>query len=285
EAMRSVEIRAETEGRVSAVGAPKGSVVQAGELIVQLDPADREAQLARAEARVEHRRIDYQATRQLAAKGYQAENRQAQALADLQEARAEQARIRVDLERTRIAAPFRAVLDRRPIEIGDYLKIGDTVATLVELDPMRAVASVPEQEAPAIDEGMMATIRLASGQELPAVVSYTSAAPDRATRTFRDEAQSANPDGRIGQGMAAELVIPLPQLSAHHVSPAGFLLDDHGKLGMMIVYDQDIARFVRIVVLGSDSAGAWVTGLPGTARIVTVGQRLVSDGERLVPVE
>src|SRR3546814_16178361 len=78
--MRAVETRAETEGRVTAVGAPKGSLVQAGELIAQLDPADREAQLARAEARVEHRRIDYQATRQLAAKGYQAENRQAQAL-------------------------------------------------------------------------------------------------------------------------------------------------------------------------------------------------------------
>src|SRR3546814_4551413 len=128
--MRAVETRAETEGRVTAVGAPKGSLVQAGELIAQLDPADREAQLARAEARVEHRRIDYQATRQLAAKGYQAENRQAQALADLQEARAEQARIRVDLERTRLVAPFRAVLDRRPVEVGDYLKIGDAAAKI-----------------------------------------------------------------------------------------------------------------------------------------------------------
>src|SRR5690606_33103477 len=205
EAMRSVEIRAETEGRVSAVGAPKGSVVQAGELIVQLDPADREAQLARADARVEHRRIDYQATRPLAAKGYQAENRQAQALADLQEARAEQARIRVDLARTRIVAPFRAVLDRRPMEVGDYLKIGDVVATLVELDPMRAAATIPEQEAPAVAEGMTATVRLVSGQELPAVISYTSAVADSATRTFRVEAQFANPDGRIGQGMTAEL--------------------------------------------------------------------------------
>src|SRR3546814_17578880 len=75
---------------------------------------------------------------------------------------------------------------------------------------MRAVASIPEQEAPAITEGMTATVRLASGQELPAGVSYTSAVADNATRTFRVEAQFANPAHRIGQGMTAELVIPLP---------------------------------------------------------------------------
>lgn len=285
EAMRSVEIRAETEGRVAAVGVSKGSLLQAGELIVQLDRADREPQLERAKARVEQRRIEHDAARQLAAKGYQAETKRAQALADLQEARAEQAHIKVDLDRTRIAAPFRAVLDRRPMEIGDYLKVGDTVATLVELDPMRAVANVPEHEAPAIAEGMTATVRLSSGQQLPAVVSYTSAVADTATRTFRIEAEFANPDGRIGQGMTAELVIPLPPRRAHHVSPAAFMLDDQGKIGMMIVVEDDTARFQRIAVLGSDAAGAWVAGLPDTARIITVGQRMVKPGDRVMPVE
>lgn len=285
EAKRSVEIRAETEGRVASVGSPKGSMVEAGETILQLDPADREPQLARAKARVEQRRIEYDAARQLAAKGYQAETRRAEALADLQEARAEQARIQVDLERTRIVAPFRAVLDRRPMEIGDYLKVGDSVATLVELDPMRAAASVPEQEAPAIAVGMPAIARLSSGVEVPAVISYTSSVADPATRTFRIEAEFANPAGRIGQGMTAELVVPLPPRRAHHVSPAAFLLDAQGKIGMMIVTEDDVARFRRVVVLGSDSAGAWVGGLPETARIVTVGQQMLTDGDAVVPVE
>lgn len=285
EAVRSVEIRAETEGRVAAVGKPKGSLLRAGEVIVQLDRADREAQLERAKARVEHRRMEYEAARQLAAKGYQAETKRAQALADLQEARAEQARIQVDLERTRVVAPFGAVLDQRPMEIGDYLKVGDVVATLVELDPMRAVANVPEHEAPALAEGMTAVARLSSGIEVPAVISYTSAVADPATRTFRIEAQFANPDGRIGQGMTAELVVPLPPRPAHHVSPAAFLLDDQGKIGMMIVEEGDVARFRRVAVLGSDAAGAWVAGLPATVRIITVGQRMVAPGDQVAPVE
>ncbi len=225
EARRMVEIRAETAGRVAAVGAAKGSLVNVGDMIVQLDEADRRAQLARTKAAVEYRRIEHDAARQLAAKGYQAETKRAEALAELEQARAEQARIQVDLDRTRIVAPFKAVLDRRPMEIGDYLKEGDTVATLVELDPMRAVANVPETEAPALVEGMQATVRLSSGVEIPAIVTYTAAAADSATRTFRIEAEFSNPEGRIGQGMTAELQIPLPARRAHHVSPAVFLLD------------------------------------------------------------
>lgn len=285
EATRSVEIRAETEGRVAKVGAQKGSWVEAGDLILQLDEADRRARLEHAKARVGQRKIEYEAARQLAAKGFQAETRRAEALADLEEARAEQARIQVDLDRTRIVAPFRAVLDQRPMEIGDYLQVGDTVATLVELDPLRATANVPEQEAPAIDVGMQATVRLSNGLELPAVVIYTAAAADTATRTFRIEAELANPDGRIPEGMTAELQVPLPAQRAHKLSPAAFLLDDQGKVGVKIVDAQDIARFVRISILGSDATGAWVTGLPETVRVITVGQQLVGDGEQVTPVE
>lgn len=285
EAKRAVEIRAETAGRVASVGAEKGAWVDAGDLIVQLDEADRRAQLARAKAAVEHRRIEHEAARKLAAKGFQAETRRAEALAELQLARAEEARIQVDLDRTRIAAPFRAVLDQRPMEVGDYLQEGDPVATLIELDPMRAVVHVPEHEAPALVEGMQATVRLSSGAEMPAIVTYTAAAADPATRTFRIEAEFANPDGRIGQGMTAELRIPLPAQSAHHVSPSVFLLDDQGKIAVMTVDGDDVARLRRIVVLGSDDEGAWISGLPESVRIVTVGQQLVSDGDPVTPVE
>lgn len=285
EARRSVEIRAETAGRVAAVGAAKGSWVNAGDLILQLDEADRRAQLARVKAAVEFRRIEHDAARQLAAKGYQAETKRAEALAELEQARADLAHIQVDLERTRIVAPFRAVLDRRPMEVGDYLKEGDTVATLVELDPMRAVAHVSESEAPALVEGMPATIRLAAGAEIPAIVTYTAASADSATRTFRIEAEFSNPEGRIGEGMTAEMQIPLPARQAHHVSPSVFLLDAHGKIGVMIADDGDVARFRPIAVLGSDSEGAWIAGLPGRARIITVGQLLVADGQPVTPVE
>ncbi len=52
----------------------------------------------------------------------------------------------------------------------------------------------------------------------------------------------------------------------------------------MIVDDGDVARFRRIAVLGSDSDGAWVAGLPDRTRIINVGQLLVSDDQAVTPV-
>ncbi len=51
EADRQVEVRAETNGRVISEPLRKGSFVEAGELLCQLDPATRAATLAEAEAR------------------------------------------------------------------------------------------------------------------------------------------------------------------------------------------------------------------------------------------
>lgn len=285
EAARIVEVRAETEGRVAEIGAARGSLVETGALILRLDEVDRPAQLQRAKARTEQRRIEYEAARTLAAQGHQAETRRAQALADYEEARSVLARIQADLERTRVTAPFRGVLDRRHSEVGDYLKVADPVATLVELDPLRVVAQVPQSQAPALAEGMIGVARLADGQDRPAIVTYTAAVADAATRTFRVEAEIANPEGGIGQGMTAELRLPLPARPAHRISPSTFLLDADGQVGVVIVDDDDTARFRRITVLGADGGGAWVSGLPGRTRIISVGQQLVVDGEPVVPVE
>jgi multidrug efflux system membrane fusion protein len=132
---------------------------------------------------------------------------------------------------------------------------------------------------------MTGVARLADGHDRPAIVIYTAAVADAATRTFRVEAEIANPDGRIGQGMTAELRLPLPALPAHRISPSTFLLDAEGQVGVVIVDDSDTARFRRIAVLGADAGGAWVSGLPDRTRIITVGQQLVADGEPVEAVE
>ncbi len=52
EADRQVEVRSETSGRIVSAPLRKGSFVEAGQLLCQLDPGTREASLAEAEARL-----------------------------------------------------------------------------------------------------------------------------------------------------------------------------------------------------------------------------------------
>ena len=106
EAARTVEIRAETDGRVVELPVAEGRAVAEGDLLVRLDRAERDAQLAQAKARVQQRSIEFEAARTLASSGFQSQTRRAEALADLEMAKADLAVLEVDIDRTAITAPF-----------------------------------------------------------------------------------------------------------------------------------------------------------------------------------
>ncbi|MBO6804180.1 MAG: efflux RND transporter periplasmic adaptor subunit, partial [Thalassospira sp.] len=170
EAVISVEISAETEARVIEVGAIKGQAVQKGDLIVRLDTGDRQARVAKARALVAQRELEHSAAESLAQKNYRSKTGVAQALALLEEARADLMIARTELGNTEIRAPFDGIVEERPAEIGDLLSIGDRVATLMQGDPMLVVAHVPEHSISAIDLGQLASVTLFDGSTHDGIV-------------------------------------------------------------------------------------------------------------------
>lgn len=284
EAARTVEIRAETDGRVVELPVAEGRAVVEGALLVRLDRAERDAQLAQVKARVQQRSIQFEAARTLASSGFQSQTRRAEALADLEAAKADLAVLEVDIARTAITAPFDGILDRRPAEIGSFVQRGDHVATIVDVNPMLVVAQVSEKDVTKMQIGMTAQTRLTTGTSHIGVVSYIATVADSQTRTFRVEVEIENRDRTIGEGMSAELKVKLAPVKAHPIPPSIFRLDAEGRIGVMLVQDDDVARFVRVEIVGSGENGAYVTGLPDRTRVITVGQELVEDGEVVTPV-
>ena len=145
-ANRQVELRAETRAKVVAVPADKGSLVRTDDVIARLSDDDRQARLAQARALLAQRQIEYDNAQKLSKKGYRAETDVAAALAQLQEAKAAVASMEIDIGYTTIRVPFDGVVEERPVEIGDFLDVGETVATIVDLDPMLVVGHVTEQD-------------------------------------------------------------------------------------------------------------------------------------------
>ena len=95
--------------------------------------------LGEAEALVNQRQLEYQAARALAAKGYRAATKMAQAVTLLETARTIEARIRREISHTDIRAPFAGVLEVRHAEQGDFLKKGGPIALVVDRDPLLVV--------------------------------------------------------------------------------------------------------------------------------------------------
>ncbi|MHA1113968.1 MAG: efflux RND transporter periplasmic adaptor subunit [Alphaproteobacteria bacterium] len=285
EASRSVVLRTETKGRVVEVGATRGAPVKAGSVIVRLAMNDRADRLREAKAIVAQRDIKYRAARKLAKKGFRSEVTLAEEEARLETARATLARIRLDIANTRVRAPFDGVLQSRDAEIGYFLDFGKPVATFVDLDPIRVVASVTEREVALVHPDMTADARLVTGETIAGRITYVSPAADPATRTFRVEMEAANPGNRLADGITSALRITVnDSAKAHFVTPALLTLDADGRIGVVSVDATNIARFLPATIVGDTAEGVWLSGLPDRLTIITVGQETVNDGQRVAPV-
>ena len=275
---RIVELNAETDGRVIGVGVERGDRFDVGDVIVKLDQRDRRARLAQAEATVKQRELEFDARAKLKGNSYVSEAQLQEAKALLATAKAELTRARLDIDYMVIRAPFAGALQDRQVEVGDFVKLGDPVAVIVDDRTLIIKASIAEYEAHFVKKGGPGSAKLATGQTVNGTIRYIAPVANQATRTFDVELEIDNADGALRAGMTAELVIPAETIYAQKVSPSLLTLDDNGDLGIKVVNESGMVEFHAADIAMSSSDGVWIAGLPHSATIITVGQGFVNEG-------
>jgi multidrug efflux system membrane fusion protein len=273
-----VQLSAETDGRVEFTGAERGANVARGETIVRLDERDRNARLAQAKATLKQREVEYQGRLKLQTESYVSEAQLQEAIAQLEAAKTELRRAELDLEFMTVRAPFDGALQSRVVEIGDFVKSGDPIATFVDNRTIIVAANISEFDAQYVAVGEPAEAQLATGEEVRGTIRYVAPVADEATRTFSVELEVDNQGGKLRAGGTAELYIPAEVVSAHRVSPSLLTLDDAGNVGIKIINEDGEVEFVVADIALSSSNGVWLAGLPDTATIITVGQGFVTSG-------
>jgi len=284
EAVRHVEVRAETKGKVLEVLAEKGSIVEDGALLARISDDDRQARLQQSKALLAQREVEYNAASKLAKQGFKSETATAEAMAKLEEARAMVASMENDIAHTAIHAPFRGYVEERAAEIGDFLNVGDPVATVVDLDPILVIGQVTERDVPRLKVGMAGSARLITGDVLQGKIRFIGATADEQTRTFRVELEVPNADKHIIQGLSTEMRLPVADLPAHLVSPAILTLADNGDIGVKTLNAENIVEFHPVTIVADGPDGIWLAGLPETVTFITVGQEFVQPGQKVQPV-
>ena len=179
----------------------------------------------------------------------------------------------------KIVAPFSGYLESLKVDEGDFLNVGSVCASLIDPDPMLLVADVAEKDIAQIQLGSEATAKLISGRLIAGEVAFIGSSADKNTRTFRVEISVENKDTTIRDGVSAEIYIKGKKEPAHKISPAILSLNDQGKLGVRTVTKENKVEFKEIKILEDTSSGMWVSGLDQEARIITLGQEYVFQGQ------
>lgn len=284
ESKRSVDVKAEIPGNVVKRAAERGSRVETGDLLCQLAIDDREVSVTEAKAAVKDAQIEYQGSLKLKQQGLQSETAIARMQARLETAKAQLRRQDLNLQRTRIVAPFGGVIENLQMNVGDYATRGAVCATLIDLDPMLVSADVTEAEVDNIEVGNVVSGTTSTGAHIEGKLTFIGNQSDPMTRTYPIEITIENEDYSLRSGLTTTARIQLGEVDAHKVTPALFTLNDAGDFGVRTIGENDVVEFFKVVIIEDTPDGVWVTGLPDTVQLITVGQEFVLTGQAVDPI-
>ena len=273
-------LRARTAGIVEEV-VRQGHVAELGDQLALLSADDREAGVARAQAAVGSAERDYDAARQLRERGVTSEAELQSRFAQLESARAELRAAQLELQNTRLTAPIGGTVSNVMAELGSFVDAGGEVLEIVRNDPLIAQIEVRQSEITSVSLGQAAQVVFQGGREAEGRVRFIAPVATAETRTFRVEVEIPNADNAVPAGLSAQISLEMDGVRAHRLSPALIRLDDAGRIGVFVVGDDDrTLRFAPVDIVQARAEAIWVTGLEDRARVVTISQGALSDGQQ-----
>jgi multidrug efflux system membrane fusion protein len=286
EADRRVVVTARAAGVVTDLRVKRGTAVQKGDILAILSDEAREAQVMQAQAAVTQKRTELEAKRQLIMNGTLPRLQLPDLEAQLKAAEAALAAAEAERDRGVVRAPWSGVVQDVAVEVGQaaFSFAGRELLILVAPDPMLAVVEVAERRLGGIKVGDNAQVRLVTGETATGKIRFVAKTATQNTRTYRVEIELANADGRIPDGITAEVMLPQAAVPAARVARSALTFSSAGELGVRTVGAEGSVVFVPVSIVEDDQAAMWVAGLANGSPVIVQGQDFVREGQTVDPI-
>lgn len=285
EAIQSIELKPDQEGRVVKLTVNEGGDVAEGAVLVEIDDRELTAQVARAEAERDLARQALTRTKDLLQQKASSTSDLERAEATARSTQADLDLLQVRLERTRVRAPFAGVVGQRYVSLGDYVTTSTRLVSLQTVNPQRIAFTVPERFATRLKRGQRVAFRVAAlpGQEFVGQVDFVDPVVQLPARTILIKALVPNGRRQLQAGMFAEARL------ATETRPQAVVVPEDAIVPLQsvnYVWVNTAGKAVRReVVLGVRSPGfvEVKSGVEAGEQVVVGGQERLFDGAGLNP--
>jgi membrane fusion protein, multidrug efflux system len=287
EATEAIAVVGEIDATVKSLPFREGGYIKQGDLIAQLDDAQLAAEVSRAEALREQSKLTYERVKSIVNQGAGAPQDLDDAGASLKVADANLALARARLGKTRIVAPFNGIIGARRISVGAFLRAGQSISDLANIDEIRVIFSAPERFLSRLDDG--ATVNVSSpafpGVALPGHIAVIEPTIDQTTRSARIVARVPNIGRKFRPGMSANISALLGARPNAITVPNEAVFGSGNQTFVFVVKpDSTVARVALGLGTRSSDVVEVVTGLQTGMLVVRAGHQKLYDGAKVVPI-
>jgi membrane fusion protein (multidrug efflux system) len=277
-ANESVEITSKTSNIVTSVRFQEGQLVKRGQILINLDDAQTQADVAVAEAALAESENQFKRSRNLFSTQAlsQSELDQIEATHKANQARVLAARAR--LSDQVIRAPFDGRTGFRRVSVGSLVNPGTVITTLDDSSLIKLDFTVPQIYFFALRGGLEIEAQTSGlpNRIFKGKVSTLGSRIDTVSRSIMVRAEVPNKDGILRPGMLMTVKLHTEALPALLI-PEQALVPEQGQMYVFVVEDGIAAK--KPITIGRRRPGEVevVTGLKNADRVIVEGTQKVRD--------
>lgn len=287
EAIEAITVVSEIDAMVISLPFDEGSKIKRGELIAKLDDSQLAAELSRSEAVLTQSKTTYNRIKNIVDQKAGSQQDLDDAAAALKVAEANLALAKARFEKTNITAPFNGSIGARKVSVGTFLRTGQAITELANLDEIRVTFSVPERFLSKLNRGAEVLVSTTAYPDHKVKGKIKAIEPmlDPVTRNIRVVAHVPNPGQKFRSGMSANISAVLSE-RAEAVAIPNEAVFANGNQSFVYVINPDstVARAAVSLGLQMTDMVEVLEGLEPGKQIVRAGHQKLFDGAKVMPI-
>jgi membrane fusion protein, multidrug efflux system len=274
-----VDLRSELAARVESVGFREGQDVRAGQLLVKLASQDIQATRDKARANTDLAKATLERKRQQFSSQSVSQQDVDQAVQALAAAQADLAASQALLAKSEIRSPFAGRVGTSNVAVGQFLSVGQALATVAKIKPLKVEFQVPGDDVAKVRPGMPLLFKpFGKGDFREAKITAADAVLDTLSRTLRVRAAWTGESKGLIPGAAVEIRIPLGKEPVFLLPPQAL-----GSEGKVLVLRGGNATVQKVTVGRRTADAVEVQGLTKGDTVLCNGAVAVKPGSAVKP--
>lgn len=281
---RVITVAAEVAARIERIPPEEGDLIDAGDLLVQLNDDLILPEFRGAAAQYKRDQIEFERMEALVKEDATPRQDLDNATVQLAASEAALSGVRARLERTKILAPAGGVLNKVLVEEGEYVQPGTAVAELVDIRVVKVVVDVPERDIGFFAVGQEAHVFVQNkGQErtVAGTITYVNELANSQTRSTAIEISLDNSDRRLRSGQIVRVSLTRRVLNDAILIPLRAVLPQEEGYAVYVAKDSMAQRCdIEIGTIKGDRVHV-TNGLDPGQKLIVDGHRLIAPGQKI----
>lgn len=287
EASEAVTVVSEIDAIVISLPFDEGRAIKQGDLIAKLDDTQLAAEVARAEALQDQSLATYNRIKTIVDLNAGSQQDLDDAAAALKVTEANLALANANFKKTNITAPFSGIIGSRKVSVGTFLRTGQPIVELANIDEIRINFSVPERFLSKLKRGSEVSISTTAypGYSVTGKIKAIEPVLDPVSRNVRVVAQVSNPGQKFRSGMSANVSAVLNErLNAIAVPNEAVFANGNQSFVFVVNADSTVVRAAVTLGLQMSQMVEVLDGLQAGVQIVKAGHQKLYEGAKVMPV-